>query len=145
MTVVSVTRLHVRAWWYLPWLAFSTFRITREIKRSAGFRGGLLAGDAQLGAWTISLWGSPADMRAFRNSGAHLAALPRLLTWCDEASFTHWETAPAGLPPCEEAYRRLRDEGRTSKVSRPSPEQRAGRTVSASVPRPLLSLRAMNR
>jgi hypothetical protein len=113
MSVVSVTRLHVRAWWYLPSFAFYTFRITRQVKRSAGFRGGLLAGDAQRGAWTITLWDSSAHMRAFRNAGAHLAAMPHLLTWCDEASFAHWETAPAGLPSYEEAYRRLRDEGRT--------------------------------
>jgi hypothetical protein len=137
MPLVSVTRLHLSGWRYVPGFIIYTVRSVRQVRRSRGFRAGFLAGDAQRGSWTVTLWDSEEDMRAFRNAAAHLAAMPRLLTWCDEASYTHWEVGAdaAALPTAEEAYARLRDEGKTSKVRHPSLAHRNGRTVSDSAPR----------
>ena len=86
MTLVSTTRLHVRSTLYFVPFQLYVLRSALQVRRSRGFRGGILGGDAQGGAWTITLWDSDADMRALRNSGAHRGAMPHLLNWCDEAA-----------------------------------------------------------
>lgn len=89
----------------------------------------------------MTVWESEADMRAFRNSGAHLKAMPRLLRWCDEASYVHWDVEDGTLPAVAEVYARLRDGGQTSKVHHPSAAQQAGRTVASTPPLGALHLR----
>jgi hypothetical protein len=111
------------------------------VRRSRGFRGGILGGDAQGGARTVTLWDSEADMRAFRNSGAHRSAMPHLLDWCDEASYTHWTVDAPALPPLDEAYQRLGASGKISKVHHPPAMQAEGRTVSEGRPRTGLTLK----
>ena len=142
MIFVSATRLHLLT--KLRFLSFTyhTLGSALQAKRSAGFLGGFLGGDAQGGAWTVTTWASEADMRAFRNSGAHKTAMPKLLKLCDEASFTHWTAETPGVPTVEEAYERLKSGGHLSKVNRPSAAHTAGRTVSEGVPRVGLNLKA---
>jgi hypothetical protein len=137
---VSVTRLHLRARRFFVPFALYTLRSGLQAKRSAGFRRGLVGSDAQGGNWTITQWIGEADMRAFRNAGAHRIAMQKLIDWCDEASFAHYTTDEIGLPSPEAAYARLRD-GKTSKVKHPSQAHAAGVTVSAGVPRFGLNLR----
>jgi hypothetical protein len=67
--------------------------------------------------------------------------MPKLLHWCDEASFAHWTSDAAEMPSMEEAHQRLGTTGRTSKVSHPSAPHEAGRTVSEGLPRVLQNLR----
>ncbi len=57
-------------------------------------------------------------------SGAHLRAMPKLLNWCDEASVVHWTQDNLIVPDWAEADRRMRKEGRPSKVRNPSPSHR---------------------
>jgi hypothetical protein len=141
MPFITITRLHVRSkLYYLPF-AYYTLRSSQQAKRSPGFQGGVLAFDAQQGAWTFTLWTSDGDMRAFRNSGPHRAAMPHLLHWCDEASFAHWSTDTPGLPSVEEAYQRMTTIGKLSKVNHPSRLHQAGRTVSEGMPRVGVNLR----
>lgn len=71
--------------------------------------------------WTLTEWDGEPNMRAFMTSGAHRNVMPGLLNWCDEASIVDWEQADAGLPSWDEATRRMRNEGRPSKVKHPSP------------------------
>ena len=144
MTFVSVTRLHVRSWRFFPPFLIYTMRSGSQAKRSQGFRGGMLGNDAQFGNWTITLWDSEDAMRGFRNSGAHRVAMPRLLHWCDEASYTHYTTEESGVPSAEIAYQRLSG-GKISKVNHPSSAQAQGRTVSAGMPRFALQLRPIAR
>jgi hypothetical protein len=46
----------------------------------------------------MTAWESEAAMRAFRSSGANMKAMPKLLDWCDEASYAHWEQESPELP-----------------------------------------------
>ena len=74
-------------------------------------------------------------MRAFRNSGAHLKAMPKLLRWCDEAAFVHWEQPGEIAPEPSLAYEWLEREGKLSKVDTPSARQQAGKRVGRAKPR----------
>jgi heme-degrading monooxygenase HmoA len=141
MPFISITRLHLRAQRYFPIFSVYTFASALQARRSDGFLGGALGSDAERGAWTMTAWRDEAAMRAFRNRGMHVRAMPRLLKWCDEASFTHWMQNDATLPTPEEAHRRMRVEGRLSKVSWPSAAHAAGATVAASPPQIGLQLR----
>jgi hypothetical protein len=76
--------------------------------------------------WTMTAWDSEESMRKFMTSGAHKAAMPRLIGWCDEASVAHWcepnvsHSAETVLPSWREADKRMRETGRASKVKHPS-------------------------
>jgi heme-degrading monooxygenase HmoA len=134
MPLISVTRLHLRSKRYLLGFLWHTLASARQAQRAPGFLGGVLAGDRALGSWTVTAWADAAVMRAYRNSGAHLRAMPKLLRWADEAAFVHWEQDSPRLPSMAEAHRRLVAEGRLSKVNHPSPAH-AARQVAAELPR----------
>ena len=69
----------------------------------------------------MTAWDCQDSMRRFMTDGSHRAAMPHLVDWCDEASVVHWERPEGGLPAWEEADRRMREDGRASKVNHPSP------------------------
>jgi hypothetical protein len=140
MAFVSVTRLHLRSKRFLLPFLFYTLRSALQTRRSGGFRRGALGSDPQGGNWTVTAWDSDADLRNYRNSGAHRLAMQKLLHWCDEASFAHMAIDDATLPSVEAAYELLR-RGRISKVNHPSAAQAMGRTVSDGLPRFNITLR----
>jgi len=129
LTFVSLTRLRLRSLRFLPAFMPHTWRSTRQIKTSAGFLGGYLATEGVRGFWTITAWDEEAAMRAYRSSGDHLRAMPKLLAWCDEASVAHWRQAGNELPGPTELLKRMVDEGRLSKVRHPSPAHASGWTA----------------
>ncbi len=117
---VSVTRLRLRSVRFLPAFAVHAVRSDAQVRRAAGFRSGALLPDRRLTFWTLTTWDGEADMRTYMTSGAHRAAMPKLMHWCDEASVAHWNEAAAEPPSWAEATRRMRAEGRPSKLRRPS-------------------------
>jgi hypothetical protein len=118
---VSLTRLRVRSIWFLPLFGLHTLRALRQVKRAPGFlRGGLLP-DRRWTFWTLTGWDNQESMRAYMISGSHKAAIPHLLHRCDEASVTHWSQEETTLPTWIEAYTRMVETGRASKVRKPSP------------------------
>ena len=87
------------------------------------------------------MWADEAAMRAYRVADPHLTAMRKLLEWCDEASVFHYDGDT--LPSIDEAFARMRDHGRPSKVNHPSPDHAAGRTTAdARVPRKGLTFSA---
>lgn len=120
MTFVSVTRLRLRSVWFMLRFALHTLRSLRQCKQTNGFLDGSLLPDRRLTFWTMTLWQDQPSMRAYIAGGAHLKATPKLLDWCDEASIVHWTQDDAALPSWEEADRRMRTQGRPSKVRYPS-------------------------
>ena len=144
MPFVSVTRLHLASRWSFPRFLFYALASSKQARRSPGFLTGWVSNDGQLGFWTSTVWESLDAMRAFRNSGVHMKAMPKLLRWCDEASFTHWEQPDASAPDIDAAVDRLAREGKLSKVNKPSARHRARHIVSDPRPRAIQQLKKIN-
>lgn len=140
-SIVSVTRLRVRAARYLPPFLVAALRIGRQARASQGFIDGIITSESAWAYWTLTVWRDEAAMRGFRSAGVHGATMRRLLDWCDEASYVHWQQDAGDLPSLAVAHERMSRHGKLSKVRHPSREHSAGRTASERLPRPGQSLR----
>jgi hypothetical protein len=120
MPVVSITRLRVRSWRYLPSFFIRTLLVARQAARAEGNLKVTLLKDDRNTYWTSTSWSSQAAVKAFMHAAPHGPAMRRLLDWCDEASLVHWTQDGPDLPAWDEAHRRLESEGRPSKVHHPS-------------------------
>jgi hypothetical protein len=134
MAVVSITRLRLRSMRFLPGFVRHTWSSTRQLRSAGGFVEGRFATELPYAYWTMTVWTDLAAMHRFRDTGAHRVAMRKLLDWCDEAGFVHWESDEARVPAIAEAHERLATSGRTSKVRHPSPAHIAGKAASSRVP-----------
>ncbi len=124
MPFVSITRLRVRSWIYLPAFLIRSLRIGQQAKRAPGNLAARVLQDRHRTFWTSTSWESESAMRAFMLSPPHGPTMRKLLNWCDEAALVHWSQASAELPAWTEAYERMQRDGRTSKVNHPSDDHR---------------------
>lgn len=122
MIHVSITRLRVRSLWFLPAFLWHTRPAIVQARNAAGFLKGSLLADRKLTFWTMTLWRDQADMRAYISSGHHSKVMPKLQIWCDEASVVGWFQESDTAPDWHEAERRMRTEGRASRLLNPSPQ-----------------------
>jgi hypothetical protein len=122
MIFVSLTRLRVRSFRFLPLFVLHTFRSMRQVKKAPGFQHGALLADRSWTFWTMTAWDTQESMRQFMTTGSHSRAMPHLLDWCDEAALAHWSQPETTLPSWTEADKRIREGGRASKVRNPSPD-----------------------
>jgi hypothetical protein len=123
MPLVSITRLRVRAWRYLPAFLIAALRSAAQAMRASGNLAVTILSDSNFTFWTRTVWTDEADLRAFMVSGMHRRIMPRLPEWCDEASVVHWTQDAREPPSWPEAYLRMQKEGRRSKVDNPSEAQ----------------------
>ena len=121
---MSITRLRVRSWRYVPGFLIQSLRAALQAKRAAGSIAVSVLRDADRAFWTRTVWKDEAAMRAFMQSGVHRRVMARLPEWCNEAALVHWVQDAAEPPSWPEAHRRLQAEGRRSRVSHPSEVQR---------------------
>jgi hypothetical protein len=128
MPLTSVTRLRLRSPRFLPAFLLHTWRSARQAQRSSGYLAGYFALGSGLTFWTVTTWADAEAMRAYRNGGAHVRAMPRLIGWCSEASVAHWEQGGTEPPLPTEAARRLGSEGKLSKVRQPTAAHVSGAT-----------------
>jgi hypothetical protein len=124
MPFVSITRLRVRSWRYLPVFVLQSLRAARQAKGAKGSLAVSVLRDANWAFWTCTLWRDEAAMRSFMRSGAHSRVMARLPEWCDEAALVRWAQDGSEPPSWSEAHRRLQGEGRRSRVNRPTEAQR---------------------
>ena len=124
MPIVSITRLRVRSWIYMPGFFMRSLRIARQAKNAPGNLAMKLLQDRRKTFWTATSWESDSAMRAFMLAPPHGPAMRKLLQWCDEAALVHWIQPAPELPPWPEAHQRMQREGRTSKVNHPSEDHR---------------------
>lgn len=127
MPLVSVTRLRVRSWRFMPAFILSALRIGNQTARAEGCLAAKVFRDRRNAFWTCTCWESEVAMKAFMTSGPHGPAMRKLLEWCDEASVAHWEQDGDEMPSWSEAHRRMLRHGRASKVNHPSNAQKAFR------------------
>ena len=124
MPFVSITRLRIRSWWYVPPFLAYALRSAWQAKTAPANLAVSLLSDRGRIFWTRTIWNDEAAMRSFILSGAHREVMPRLLEWCDEASVVHWTQDSREPPSWAEALRRTHQDGRRSKVNHPSDAQR---------------------
>ena len=124
MPFVSITRLRVRSWRYVPGFLIQSLRAALQAKRATGNLAVSVLRDADRAFWTRTVWRDEAAMRAFMQSGVHRQVMARLPEWCDEAALAHWVQDRDEPPSWADAHRRLQQEGRRSRVSQPSEAQR---------------------
>jgi heme-degrading monooxygenase HmoA len=123
MIFVSVTRLRVKSMFYLVPFFLANEASVKRLIRTPGFLGGRELIDKHLTFWTATLWETERNMREFRNSSAHREAMQKLPSWCDEASYVHWQQEERSLAPWPELYARMQSDGKLTKVRQPSPQQ----------------------
>lgn len=114
----SITRLRLRSIFTLPAFVRETRAISAQCSASPGFLGGAVLAEGRLVFWTRSVWADVEAMKAFRDSGAHRESMPKLMTWCDEASVTQWEGEAEA--DWDAIYARMVAHGRLSRVKHPS-------------------------
>ena len=131
MFFVSVTRLRLMSLRNLPAFLWFSLRSMLQARTSKGNMDVQTLKDRGLVFWTITVWRTEEDMRAFRNSGAHLKVMPRLARWCDEAVYAHWSQERADPPSWSAAWERLEKEGISTRLDKPSPDHLARK-----IPRP---------
>jgi len=124
MPFVSVTRLRVRSWRYVPGFLIQSSRAARQAKRTAGSLAVSVLRDADRAFWTRTVWRDEGAMRTFMQSGVHRRVMARLPEWCDEAALAHWVQDASEPPSWTVAHRRLQEEGRRSRVNRPTEAKR---------------------
>jgi hypothetical protein len=124
MPFVSITRLRVRRWRYLPQFLVQSIRAARQAKRAAGSLAVSILRDADRAFWTRTVWSDEVAMRPFMQSGVHRRVMARLPEWCNEAALVHWVQDDKEPPSWAEAHRRLELEGRRSRVNHPTAAQR---------------------
>src|SRR5262245_44305071 len=112
MPVVSVTRLKLRSILVLPQFLLANNAVNRQIVKATGFLRGRLLLDKGFTFWTTTAWNDEASMRAFRDSGGHKRAMPRLPKWCSEATSVHWNQDNDQLPDWKDAHEHIVKDGR---------------------------------
>jgi len=114
----SITRLRLRSIFTLPAFLRVSAEINAQCARSRGFLGGALLPEGRMVFWTRSVWSDVEAMKAFRDSGVHREAMPKLMEWCDEASVLQWQGEAE--TDWDAIYARMVRDGRSSRVRRPT-------------------------
>jgi len=118
---VSITRLRLRSWRFVPVFAVQALRSALQAKAAPGNVGVALLAEAHRTFWTRTIWTDEAAMRAFLRSGVHRRVMSKLADWCDEAAVVHWAAVTADAPAWDEVWQRMQRDGRASAVNHPTP------------------------
>src|SRR5947207_14801394 len=97
MPFVSVTRLRVRSWLYLPAFLLRSLRIGQQAKNAPGNLRVKVLQDRRNTFWTCTSWESEAAMKAFMLAKPHGPTMQKLLEWCAEPALVHWPPAEPEL------------------------------------------------
>ncbi|MFS0785260.1 hypothetical protein ABC345_02625 [Shouchella sp. 1P09AA] len=89
--IVSVTRLHIRSVRHLPIFAWLTLRSHIHIREAKGLVQSSYHKEGLFTYWTMSIWETEEDMKAFRNQGAHLEAMRCSRQLADELQYVRFE------------------------------------------------------
>jgi hypothetical protein len=117
---VSITRLRLRSWRYMPAFAVQALHSALQAKAAQGNLGVAVLAEAHRAFWTQTIWIDESAMRAFMRAGAHRRAMGKLAAWCDEAAVAHWTQQASDTLSWDAVWQRMRSEGRPSTVKYPT-------------------------
>ena len=120
MTLISVTRLRVRSIRYLIPFLWDAMQSLSQVKRAPGNLGAIVRWQKNNVFWTLTAWKDETSMRAYMSSGTHRQTMPKLKTWCDEASVVHWQQDSPELPDWQTAEQMMISRGRFTPLDHPS-------------------------
>jgi len=122
MAVISITRLRLRSWRFLPEFIFYSVRAKLQAEKAEGNRGVRVMREPGNIFWTATAWDSEDAVKKYMIASPHSQAMPRLLEWCDEAALVRWtriqRSCPIGRKPI--AACRPKDADRRSTVPPPT-------------------------
>ncbi len=121
MPLVSITRCRVRSIWFVPIFMIHAQRSIAQVRNAKGCLSMALLKDKDHAFWTMIMWIDERSMKEYMTSGLHREAMPSLAAWADEASVVHWHQDHAERPDWNEAARRMKAEGRPSKLRHAGP------------------------
>jgi heme-degrading monooxygenase HmoA len=101
--------------------AYRALRSFAQVRNAGGCISLALLRDKKRAYWTMTMWADKRSMMAYATSGAQRKAVTKLSEWADEASVVHWFQDYPERPNWAEAARRMRAEGRASKLRHPGP------------------------
>lgn len=116
MGVLSMTRIKLRSIRLLPAFLAQQEAAVKQLRSARGFIKGKALIDTSLGTWTLALWDSAEDMRAYYLSGAHRDLMPKLRDFACEAVTTDIPYDQPNLPSWEFVRQKLSSVGRFSTV-----------------------------
>lgn len=123
--VAVVTRTRMARLRHVPAFAWASLRAGLQARRTPGFVTGAMGISPGPVFWTLTVWTDGRAMQAFRDSGAHAEAMPRLAGWASEGAFAAWRLRAPGLPGWDEARRRLVERGCYTRLAAPDGWHRA--------------------
>ncbi|HEY3785951.1 MAG TPA: DUF3291 domain-containing protein [Steroidobacteraceae bacterium] len=118
--VISITRLRIRAWRFMPGFLVLAIRSAWQARQAPDNLCVSLLVDADRTYWTRTGWRTETALRAYMLAGPHRVAMTRLADWCDEAATVCWLQDEGPLPSWAETRQRMQREGRPSRLKHPS-------------------------
>lgn len=107
MPIVSITRLRVRSWFYMPAFVIQAVRTSKQATAAEGNLAVTVLRERGNIFWTATSGSSASAVKTYMLAAPHGPVMKRLMMWCDEAAVVRWEQDSAELPAWDEAYRRL--------------------------------------
>lgn len=120
MAIISVTRLRLRSPHYLPAFQEYAERTYSQAKLAPGNIHAITRSQTETIYWTLSAWDDEASMQSYMMANAHREAMPKIVTWCDEASVVHWNQDSSELPSWDIAEQWMTEHGRFGPLKYPS-------------------------
>lgn len=124
MPIVSITRLEVRPLALTSFFRLNLLAFVQAAATPCFIKGRAMINPFALTFWTMTLWESEQAMKAYRNSGDHLAAMRRLNDLARAGAVVHWEQEGTEFPSFAEARRHLLEHGTFTKIQHPSRRHR---------------------
>lgn len=104
---LSMTRLKLKSTAYLLPFFIQNEQVIRQLRTSKGFLKGKQLATPNLSMWTVTLWSSKEDIRAFYLSGSHKQVMKNINKWSSEAVAGHQEIDFIELPSWQEIRNKL--------------------------------------
>ena len=116
--IVSITSIRLRSLWKFFSLSWHGLQISRQTRNQKGFLKLRNTGFGYM-HYTLTLWETPEDLKAFARSGAHLESMKKSAELATEIRI--WSYPAEKLPSWAEARKILHENG---KVFRYGPQAR---------------------